>query len=107
MYKHFKDLSSTETDVSDGECVHERCATETNLELNIPFTEIEILKTIKELKNNKPYGSDLLIHEYIKSTGDLMLPIYVKLFNIILNTGFILSNWLEGLIKPLYKKKGE
>ena len=44
MYKHFNDLSSTETDVNGEECVHE---TETNLDLNIPFTENEIHKIIK------------------------------------------------------------
>ena len=61
MYKHFKDSSSTETDVNSEEYVHESSATETNLELNIPFTEIEIQKSVEKLRNNKAYRSDLLI----------------------------------------------
>jgi len=35
------------------------------------------------------------------------MPIYVKLFNGILNTGIIPEIWTIGLIKPIYKNKGE
>ena len=36
-----------------------------------------------------------------------MIPIYVKLFNKILDTGDIPEDWLTGLIIPIYKNKGE
>ena len=35
-----------------------------------------------------------------------MINVYVKLFNTVLNTGFIPENWIRGIIIPLYKKKG-
>ena len=35
-----------------------------------------------------------------------MLPIYVKLFNTIFNTGIIPESWTIGIIKPIYKNKG-
>jgi exonuclease III len=74
--------------------------------LNSPFTEKEILEAIKRLKNNKACGLDKVVNEYIKSTSDLMIQLYVKLFNIVLNTGIIPSDWPLGIIKPLYKNKG-
>ena len=34
------------------------------------------------------------------------MPIYVKLFNIILETGNIPEVWTTGIIRPIYKNKG-
>lgn len=61
---------------------------------------------IKSLKLNKSSGIDEIINEYIISTKHLMLPIYEKLFNIILNTGIVPSDWIKGNIIPIYKNKG-
>lgn len=36
-----------------------------------------------------------------------MLPIYVQLFNIILDSGEYPSIWLEGIIRPIYKRSGD
>ena len=72
--------------------------------INAYFTEEEILISINKLKNNKAHGIDLIINEYIKCTKNTMIPIYVKLFNIILDTGIIPSDWLLGIIKPIYIK---
>ena len=35
-----------------------------------------------------------------------MLPIYASLFNLILDTGHIPDQWLEGKIQTIYKNKG-
>ena len=59
------------------------------------------------MKNNKSPGNDCIINEYITSTCDIVLPIYVTLFNIIFDTGIIPTVWLEGNIIPIYKKKGD
>lgn len=80
---------------------------ELNEIINDKITENEILKCIKNLKNSKSPGDDLIINEYIKSTSQLLMPIYVKLFNIIFDTGTIPETWLTGNIIPFYKNKGE
>jgi hypothetical protein len=71
-----------------------------------PITEDEILCAVKNLKNNKASGYDNIVNEHIKHTIHMMMPIYCKLFNLILNTGKIPNSWSEGIILPIYKNKG-
>ncbi|MCW4343918.1 MAG: reverse transcriptase family protein [Candidatus Thiodiazotropha endolucinida] len=75
--------------------------------INSSITESEILACIKSLKNNKSSSNDNIINEYIKSTVDTFLPTYVSLFNLIFDTGLIPDSWLEGIIRPIYKNKGD
>ena len=74
--------------------------------LNRQFTADEIEKCISKLNNNKACGFDEIINEYIKVTKSKMLPIYVGLFNLILNTGTIPEIWSHGKIMPIYKNSG-
>ena len=61
----------------------------------------------KNLKNGKCPGEDQILNEYIKSTKNIFLPIYEKLFNLVFDSGIIPSAWLEGIIRPIYKNKGD
>ena len=47
------------------------------------------------------------MNEYIKYSKTQLLPLYVRLLNIVLNTGVIPEQWTEGMIKPIYKNKGD
>ena len=40
----------------------------------------------------------------IISTKHIMMPIYIKLFNIIIENGIVPSDWVKGNIIPIYKK---
>ena len=61
----------------------------------------------KEIKNGKGPGIDDIMNEYIKVSCPTFLPIYFKLFNLILESGHIPEYWIVGIIKPLYKSKGD
>ena len=75
-------------------------------ELNKPITMDELSKALKNLKNNKATGPDGIKNEEIKATFELMKNFYLKLFNLIFDSGVFPSSWAEGLIVPIYKKKG-
>ena len=75
--------------------------------LNQPFTKDEIIHCISKLKNNKACGDDQILNEFLKTTSDLFINVYVKLFNLILDSGIVPQSWLSGFIIPLYKNKGD
>ena len=74
--------------------------------INEDFCQSDIRNIVSDLNNNKSQGVDQILNEFIKSTIDLLCPIYVKLFNLILHAGYIPEKWAIGIIIPIYKNKG-
>jgi hypothetical protein len=62
---------------------------------------------VKILNNGNVPGEGNIIDEYIKSTVNQVLPIYVNLFNLMFSSGIIPDSWLVGIINPIYKNKGD
>lgn len=73
-------------------------------ELNVAFTNDEILKAIKQLKYNKSAGPDKLLNEFFIHGAHILLPYIVSLFNSIFNHGYFPKEWSMGEIIPLHKK---
>ena len=73
-------------------------------ELDAEISKEEILKSIKQLKNGKSAGPDLLINEFISQGQHVFLPYLHTLFNKLLQIGYFPSSWAEGYIVPLHKK---
>ncbi len=65
------------------------------------------MRNIKKLKNGKSPGIDMVLNKYIKNTQNILCPLYISLFNKILDTGVMPTDWLAGIIVPLYKSKGD
>ena len=105
--RHFTQLSS-----GDGD---HNCATDfdprkidqaLNQEINVDFTFEEVTLNIKNLKNDKSEGIDLIKKEYIKSCPVEVIHLAVSLFNLVLRTGIVPTEWSIGLIVAIFKKKG-
>jgi hypothetical protein len=114
LYEYFKDLNNyndindeSEFDITyDNDFINSSIAGNADDILNSAITEYEIRIAIKDLKNNKASGIGEIINEYLKSTVSQMMPLYVKLFNVVLDSGIIPNAWTIGVIRPIYKKKG-
>jgi hypothetical protein len=108
LFNFFKDLNTLkETNEPKNTLnVDPTITAELNENINSPITKDEIFKGITNLKNNKAFGDDQVINEYMKTTSNQFVDIYEKLFNLVFDTGIIPESWLVGTIKPFYKNKG-
>ena len=71
--------------------------------LDYEMTEREIRQAAKQLKNKKSPFVDKIRKEMIKASLEPLMPVYVKLFNLILQSGKMSDVWCQGLITPIYK----
>ena len=106
LHDHFRSLGEHPNTEDINICV-EDIPDEGDEILNNDFTIIEIHKLINKLKNNKSSGMDNIINEFLKYSPENYKKLLVKLFNIILKTGIIPTEWCISFISPIYKNKGE
>ena len=74
---------------------------------NAPITREAIEKAMQSLKNNKSSEDHYILNEYIKHSFESISDVYVKLCNIIFDSGLIPEQWLYGNIIPVYQNKGD
>ena len=72
-------------------------------ELDVDINSEEVLKSIKQLRNNSSGGPDLLLNEFFINGSNVLLPYLRKLFNTCLLRGFFPDSWSEGHIVPIFK----
>ena len=107
LFNHFKLLSSDDQGIIKPSLPTGYLFTWNPHGLNDPITEIEVKTAIKALQNNKSCGTDELINEFFKATDIKMLTTYTKFFNLVFFSGVIPEAWTLGIIKPLFKNKGD
>ncbi|MCG8048238.1 MAG: reverse transcriptase family protein [Candidatus Thiodiazotropha endolucinida] len=73
-------------------------------ELNLKFSENEIIKAIQQLKTGRSGGPDRLINEFFIHGKHVLVPTICNLFNKIFENGYFPEQWAEGYIVPLHKK---
>ena len=107
LYNYFKNINQEkETEKEEVQSKNEQPSQNINMHINQPFTDSEIIKAVKNLKNNKSHGTDSILNEHIKATIDIMATVYTKLFNVIFDTGLVPESWTLGNIIPIFKNKG-
>ena len=111
LYIYFKNINRSNEEESENthlenDTINEQHSQNINNYVNLPFTDNEIIKAVKNLKNNKSSGTDSILNEHIKATINIMASVYTKLFNIIFDSGLVPESWTLGDIIPIYKNKG-
>ena len=102
-WSHFRDLNVDNSDIREESDENPII----NEYINEPFTLAEIRKHINSLKINKAAGVDHILNEFIKNCPDDLIYVIVLLFNMVLESGIIPTDWTVGIIKVLYKNKGD
>lgn len=75
--------------------------------INAPFEENEIAMQIRNLKNNKACGIDGIRNEFLKHSPNLLVTCTTnKLFNLVLDSGIVPTDWTIGIIRTIFKGKG-
>ena len=62
------------------------------------------LVSILDFKRGKSHGDDCILNEFLIEFCDILLPFFVKMFNVILHTGFFPTTWSSAVIVPVFKK---
>ena len=65
------------------------------------------IPSVKRLKNGKACGEDKILNEMIKAFSETHMGVLTKIFNIVLQSGHMPHEWVIGIIKPIYKNKGD
>uniref|UniRef100_A0A8W8NLN0 DED domain-containing protein n=1 Tax=Magallana gigas TaxID=29159 RepID=A0A8W8NLN0_MAGGI len=68
-----------------------------------PITSDEIICVVQSLKSRKAPGFDIITNEHIKYGGETLTLCIVVLFNAVIDSGKIPTEWKQGLIIPIYK----
>ena len=100
-FQHFKSLLEKETlcdetnvfDIDD----------EDNNEYNRPISVEEVQLAVRKLKLKKAAGPDGLAGEFFKGF-EIIIPFFVKFFNVLFDKGVYPEKWTESIILPLFKK---
>ena len=73
-------------------------------ELNLPFSNADLVKAIRQLRTNKSAGPDKLINEFFINGTHVLCPTMLILFNKLFSMGYFPETWSDGYVIPLHKK---
>ena len=103
---HFSRLGNGQDDQSTGPGDNISEFSEADGALNAPVTFQEVELMIRKLKNSKACGKDFIRNEFLKNCPIEMLHVWVKFFNVVLDSGIVPTEWCIGIIIPIFKNKG-
>ena len=109
FHKYFKDLNNYTSQI-DNDLLgrlesNEQSQSNISVEtLDCDISEAELDKAFKSLKRNKACGIDGVLNEFLLHCTPVMKQTILKLFNVILRSGFFPDIWAKGEIVPVFKK---
>ena len=106
FFNFFKSLNELEPEVTEIEPIDNNIQLNCEI-LNNVITKEEVTAGIKQLKRSKASGLDHIENEYLIEGCELLSPLLVELFNLVFEQSTLPDSWLTGIIKPIYKKKGD
>ena len=71
--------------------------------LDHEITDQDISQAVKKLKNKKSASVDKIRNEMIKASLESLMPVFIKLFNLILRSGKMPDILCQGLMTPICK----
>uniref|UniRef100_A0A8D9F872 Craniofacial development protein 2 n=1 Tax=Cacopsylla melanoneura TaxID=428564 RepID=A0A8D9F872_9HEMI len=97
--EYFQELLNVQRDHATPELI------KSSAEIEIPkVTYNEVVKAIKNLKNNKAPGSDNIPSELLKSGNGFLVEALTKLLNQVWKEEKVPREWTEAIIIPIHKK---
>jgi Reverse transcriptase (RNA-dependent DNA polymerase) len=101
--EHFDDLLNANTDEAQKESRKKQYETDDGKEFSNPSRE-EVVAAIKNLKNHKAPGDDMLFAELFKAGGDRLIDVLHGLILQVWSEEKLPEEWKTGVICPLHKK---
>ena len=100
LYNHFKEINCKGHGDGDDSINIENLIDIGNINeyLDVDISEVEIKTVVKRLKNGKASGIDGILNEYLITSVDILMPVYMELFNRVLSNGSIPQDWLIGIV---------
>ena len=62
---------------------------------------------LKGLKNSKSPRLHNVLNEYLKNSPSEYIHVFKNIFNLVLDSGIVPDSWTIGIIKSIYKNKGD
>ena len=75
-----------------------------NTQINRAISAQEFWIAITKLKNQKSNGPDLVLNEMLKNAAPILIDHFLKLFNLIFDSGCFPMEWTKSFLVPIHKK---
>ena len=104
FFEHFKELNNDKVDIDFDMPTN---IPEYNSLINQKISEKEVVDAVQSPKNNKACSNDMILNEFLKHSVSRLLPVFVRIFNIVFESGVVPDSWASGIICPIFKNKGD
>ena len=70
----------------------------------IVITEQGVLNLLLDIDPKKATGPDNISAAILRTAAEELAPVYTKLFQLSLDTGYVPNDWKEAWVVPIFKK---